>query len=81
MTSTPEHQLGTLDDAYDLVARLGEKVKDARHEIEAQVKRNSVSSHRLDSLRLALRDLNKIELHMNQTGRILDELLTLRQLL
>lgn len=81
MTSTLEHQLKTLDDACDLVALLGERVKDARNEIEAQVRQKTASPHRLDSLRLALRDLNRLELHMNQTGRILDELLTLRGLL
>ena len=78
-----EGQFETLESAYDFVALLGETVAEARRELEGDVQRESASDHsrRLDALRVALYSLDKLELHVNRSQRILNDLRTLRRLL
>jgi hypothetical protein len=78
-----ENQFETLESAYDFVALLGETVADAKRELEGDVQRESASDHsrRLDALRVALYSLDKLELHVNRSQRILNDLRTLRRLL
>jgi hypothetical protein len=78
-----EDQFETLESAYDFVALLGETVAEAKRELEGDVQRESASDHsrRLDALRVALYSLDKLELHVNRSQRILNDLRTLRRLL
>jgi len=78
-----EGQFETLESAHDFVALLAETVAEAKRELESDVQRESASnsSRRLDALRIALYSLGKLELHVNRTRRILNDLRTLRRLL
>ena len=78
--------LGAISDrgsAHDFVALLAETVAEAKRELESDVQRESASDHsrRLDALRVALYSLDKLELHVNRSQRILNDLRTLRRLL
>ena len=76
-----EHQFETLESAHDFVKLLAETVAEAKNDLENDVRRVSVSSRRLDALRIALYNLSKVETHVNQTSRLLNDLRTLRRLL
>jgi hypothetical protein len=76
-----EDQFETLESAHDFVALLAETVVEAKHELESDVERESVASRRQDALRIALYNLGKLELHVNRSRRILNDLRTLRRLL
>lgn len=78
-----EDQFETLESAYDFVALLAETVAEARRELESDVQRESAAnmSRRLDALRIAQYNVGKLELHVNRTKRILNDLRTLRRLL
>jgi hypothetical protein len=78
-----EDQFETLESAYDFVALLAETVSEAKRELEGNVQRESASDHsrRLDALRVALYSLDKLELHVNRSQRILNDLRSLRRLL
>src|SRR5436305_7340789 len=81
MTRGTKHHFETLEDAHDFVALLSETVDEAKSEIQSDVSRESTSSRRLDALRIALYNLEKLELHVNRTSRILNDLRILRRLL
>lgn len=78
-----EYQFETLESAHDFVALLAETVAEAKRELEGDVQRESASDHsrRLDALRVALYSLDKLELHVNRSQRILNDLRSLRRLL
>lgn len=81
MKASTEHQFATLEDAHRFVVLLAETAEEAKREIENDVQRESASSRRLDALRIALYNLEKLELHVNRASRILNDLRTLRRLL
>ena len=83
MSPRIEDQFETLESAYDFVALLAETVAEAKQELENHVQRESASnlSRRLDALRMALYSLDRLELHVNRSRRILNDLRTLRRLL
>ena len=76
-----EVQFETLESAHSFVDLLGDAVAEAKHELEGDVERESASSRRRDALRIALYNLAKLELHVNRSKRILNDLRTLRRLL
>jgi len=77
-----EEQFETLENARDFVALLAETVAEAKQELERDVQRESSPSRRLDALRIAAYNVDdKLELHLNQSRRILNDLRTLRRLL
>ena len=74
----------TLESAHDFVTLLAAAVSQSKAELQADVGRESASadlSRRLDALRIALYNLEKLEVHLNKSGRILNDLRTLRRLL
>jgi hypothetical protein len=73
----------SIESAHEFVALLSETVRDAKKEVAADVQRESGSEfpRRLDALRTALYSMEKLELHMNQSRRILNDLRSLRRLL
>ena len=62
---------------------LTKAVCEARQELELDVERESGSgaSRRLDALQMALYNVGKLEIHMHQSSRILNDLRTMRRLL
>ncbi len=76
-----QDEFESLESAHDFVTLLAETVAEAKREIEADVQRESCLSRRQDALRIALYNLSKLELHVNRTSRILNDLRTLRRLL
>lgn len=76
-----EDRFETLESAHDFVSLLVATVAETKHELEGDVGRESANSRRRDALRVALYNLAKLELHMNQSKRILNHLRTLRRLL
>ena len=71
----------SIESAYDFVRILGSAVADAKRDLEEDIRRESKSSRRLDALRLAFYNLDKLELHVNRSRRILNDLRSLRRLL
>ena len=73
----------TIESAHAFVALLARSMAEARRELEGDLQRESDpgQSRRLDALRPAQYSLGKLEVHMHQSGRILNDLRTLRRLL
>ncbi len=73
----------SIESAREFVSLLTEAVAQAKKDVEADVQResNSNSPRRLDALRTALYSMEKLEVHMNQSRRILNDLRSLRRLL
>ena len=76
-----EDQFESLESAHNFVALLAESVGETKRELELDVQREPITSRRLDALRVALYNLDKLELHINRTSRILNDLRSLRRLL
>lgn len=83
MNSQTDNPFSTIESAQEFVKLLTKTVCDAVGELEARVESESELeiSRRLDALRVALYSLNKLEFHMRQSSRILNDLRTLRRLL
>jgi len=83
MTGGTGSPFDSIESAYDFVSLLAETVVESKRELQADVRRESmsISSRRLDALRVALYNLEKLELHMKISKRILNDLRTLRRLL
>jgi hypothetical protein len=76
-----EEQFETLESAHDFVVLLGDTVAEAKRDLACDLRRESADSRRLDALRLTAYNLDKLELHLNRSRRILNDLRTLRRLL
>ena len=82
--SRPDDPFGTIESAHDFMTLLAAAVSQAKEELQADVDREAASadlSRRLDALRMALYNVEKLEHHLNRSGRILNDLRTLRRLL
>jgi hypothetical protein len=73
----------SIESAHDFVSLFADSVADAKRDIENDVERELTSNapRRLDALRLAAYNLEKLELHLNKSRRILNDLRSLRRLL
>ena len=73
----------SIESAHEFVALFAEAVGEAKRDVEADIQRESISKspRRLDALRTALYSMEKLELHMNKSRRILNDLRSLRRLL
>ena len=84
MKSQTDDPFGTIESAHDFVTLLTAAISQAKEELQVDVDRESASadvSRRVDALRIALYNVEKLELHLNRSGRILNDLRTLRRLL
>jgi len=83
MKSAISDPFETIESAQNFVTLLAEAVSQAKQELEMDVRRESSlsESRRLDALRIALYSVDRLEAHMNRSGRILNDLRTLRRLL
>jgi len=73
----------SIESAHDFVTLPTEMVIGVKAELQDDVKQESTSkeSSRLEILRMALYSMEKLELHMATSGRILDDLKFQRRLL
>lgn len=83
MNSQDTNPFETIESAHRFMVLLSEAVAEARQEVEndAQRERSLSESRRLDALRMALYSLEKLELHITRSSRLLNDLRTLRRLL
>lgn len=84
MKSQANDPFGTIESAHDFVMLLAAAVSQAKTDLQVDVDRESASadlSRRVDALRMALYNVEKLEVHLNRSGRILNDLRTLRRLL
>lgn len=83
MSPQPEQPFDSIESAYDFLRILAETVAEAKRDIEGDIQResNANSSRRLDAMRMAAYNVEKLELHVNRSRRILNDLRSLRRLL
>ncbi len=84
MKSQSEHPFETIESAHDFMTLFAEAVSQAKEELQLDVDRESANAdlnRRLDALRMALYNVEKLELHLSRSSRILNDLRTLRRLL
>jgi hypothetical protein len=83
MTLKSGSPFDSIESAHEFVALLAEAVRDAKRDVEADIQREADSGapRHLDALRTTLYSMEKLELHMNKSRRILNDLRSLRRLL
>jgi hypothetical protein len=83
MNHAPGSPFDSIESAYDFVSLFSDSVAAAKRDIESDMQRElkSDAPRRLDALRLAAYNLEKLELHLNKSRRILNDLRSLRRLL
>lgn len=84
MKSQANDPFGTIESAHDFVTLLAAAVTQAKADLQVDVDRESESadlSRRVEALRMALYNVEKLEVHLSRSGRILNDLRTLRRLL
>ena len=83
MNSHNKNPFGTIESAHEFVNLLAKAVHDAKRELELDLENGSTpdKSRRSDALRITLYSLGKLETHMHQSSRILNDLRSLRRLL
>ena len=84
MKSQAENPFGTIESAHDFMTLLAAAISEAKAELQMDVNRESANgdlSRRVDALRVALYNMEKLEVHLSRSSRILNDLRTLRRLL
>jgi hypothetical protein len=83
MKQQSEQPFESIESAYDFLRVLCVAVAEAKQEIKGDIQRGSIAkpSRRLDALRLAYYNVDKLEFHINRSRRILNDLRSLRRLL
>jgi hypothetical protein len=73
----------TIESAQEFLGLLREAVDEAKQHAEADIaaETDAGSQRRIDALRLVVYKLDKLEQHMKSSGRLLNDLRTLRRLL
>jgi hypothetical protein len=73
----------SIESAHEFVTLLADAVQDAKRDVAADVQREASSEfpRRLEALRLTLYTLEKLEIHMNSSRRLLNDLRSIRRLL
>jgi hypothetical protein len=79
----PETPFDSLENAHEYVRLLAEAIAEARGDIESDIAKavESKSERRLQALRLVQYKLGKLEHHLRNSSRTLNDLRTLRRLL
>jgi hypothetical protein len=83
MSAAVENPFDSIESAHDFVTLLAGTIGDAKRDLEADIDREAGqnASRRLEALRLALYNLEKLEMQMHRSRRVLNDLRTLRRLL
>ncbi|MGA8540341.1 MAG: hypothetical protein WB566_12635 [Terriglobales bacterium] len=78
-----ETTFDSIESAHEFVELLTEAIVEAKRDIEADIQRESGSTfpRRLEALRLALYQMEKLEFHISKSRRNLNDLRSLRRLL
>jgi len=73
----------SIESAHQYIQLLAEVLRDVRNELakEASSEQGAQFPRRLDAMRLALYNLEKLQVHMKSSSRILNDLRSLRRLL
>jgi hypothetical protein len=83
MNSQVQNPFESIESAQDFLRLLSTAISDAKHELESDVQRMGSSEPRRhkDAIQIAAYSLEKLEGHVKQSNRILNDLRTLRRLL
>jgi uncharacterized membrane protein YccC len=82
MVMTSQTAFDTIESAQEFLGLLREAVEEARQTAEADIfEEDSKTARQMDALRLVLYKLEKLEQHVKISGRLLNDLRTLRRLL
>ena len=83
MNHQPRNPFESIESAHNFVALLCETVADAHRDLAADIRRESRGkpSRRLEALRIACYNVEKLEAHLNASRRLLNDLRSLRRLL
>ncbi len=85
MKQVPGNPFDSIESAHHFVRLLAEAVADSKNDINSDVQRELVqagnSSRRLKALQMAAYTLEKLELHLSRSRRLLNDLRSLRRLL
>lgn len=79
---TSQTAFDTIESAQEFLGLLREAVEEAKQTAEADIfEGDSTTTRQMDALRLVLYKLEKLEQHLKISGRLLNDLRTLRRLL
>ena len=83
MAHVIETPFDNIEDAHDFLTLLGQTIYETKLDIEGDLQRESTSNfpRRVEALKLVLYMLIKLEFHMQRSGRVLNDLRSLRRLL
>lgn len=83
MSYTEETPFDSIEGSHEYVAMLAEALDEARHEVEEEVTlaEREGADRRKQALLLVSHNLDKLNLHITSSRRILNDLRTLRRLL
>ena len=79
----PSTPFDTIESAHEFLTLLSVTIADAKREVTDDVKRerSGTACRRLDALRMAVYNLERLEFHLNKSARLLNDLRSLRRLL
>ncbi len=80
MSYEPETPFENIESAKEFIALLAETIADARKDIEAEIA-EAQPERRIQALQLVSYNLAKLSMHIETSGRILNDLRSLRRLL
>jgi chromosome segregation ATPase len=82
LSTQPETPFDNLESAHEYIHLLIEAIAEARNELKTDIATAEAKpDRRLEALRLVEYKLEKLESHLQSSGRILNDLRTLRRLL
>ena len=83
MKYQPQTPFDSIESAHEFISLFAEAISDSRREIEADAEREATARipRRLEAVRLTLYNLEKLQLHVSKSRRILNDLRSLRRLL
>jgi hypothetical protein len=83
MSLPQETPFESIEDAHQFIKLLEQTISETKADIEADLGRESISPvpRRLQALQLTLYTLKKLDFHLRKSGRVLNDLRTLRRLL
>lgn len=83
MKCEPSGPFDSIESTHEFFALLGEIVADTKKDIEQDVQKESSTNipRRVEALRLAVYNLEKLQLHVTKSRRILNDLRSIRRLL
>lgn len=83
MSALPETPFDSIENAHEYVRMLLDAVSEGKRDIDGDVQSalQSQATRHLEALRLVQHKLDKLEQHLKTSGRLLNDLRTLRRLL